>query len=56
MNNAITTLLTILCSIGTYACIVAAGLVYGFKCGALVCLALLLAGIARGVWDRWLIL
>ena len=46
--NGLSTLLTILCGIGTYACIVAAGLVYGIKCSALVCLALLLAGIARG--------
>lgn len=38
-----------MCSFGTYACIVAAGLVYGFKCAALVCLALLLAGIVRGM-------
>ena len=46
--NGLSTLLTILCSIATYACIVAAGLVYGFKCGALVCLALILAAVARG--------
>ena len=37
-----------LCIFGTNACIVAAGLIYGFKCAALVCLALLLAGIVRG--------
>lgn len=38
-----------LCSVGTYACIVIVGLVYGMKCAALVCLALLLAGIVRGI-------
>ena len=38
-----------LCILGTNACIVIAGLVYGMKCAALVCLALLLAGIVRGM-------
>ena len=38
-----------LCSFGTNACIVAAGVIYGFKCAVLVCLALLLAGIVRGM-------
>ena len=49
MNGIIATLCSILCCIGTYGCIVAAAIVYGYKCAALMGLALLLAGIARGI-------
>ena len=41
--------ISVISAIGTYACIVAAGLIYGYKCAALVVLALLLAGIVRGL-------